>query len=134
MKKFTLLLAAFISSTLAYSGSIVIDFTTNSLGLPTEYTKTAQTYTTTEGYKVEFSESNNGFKYNNFNGSEAVIFGKLGASVTFSNLNKPIEKVIITGASAGSGKVTWNFNEGTKTLQSNTGCKATYTINTRWRN
>ena len=129
MKKFTLLLAAFISSTLAYSGSIVIDFTTNSLGLPTDYTKTAETYTTTEGYKVAFGESNSGFKYNNYTGSEAVIFGKSGASVTFSNLNKPIEKVIITGRSGGSASVKWDFKEDSKTLYSGTGCKQTYTIN-----
>lgn len=129
-KSFFLVIAAILSSISANAESVVIDFTTNSLGLPSDYCKTDEVYTTPEGYTVSLTAPSNGFKFNSYTNSEALIFGKKGAKVSFSNINFPIEQVIINGPTGASGKTTWTFYEGESAVQNFTGSNSSYTVNT----
>ena len=135
MKKLSILFAALIATTMSFAATktITLDFTKNTWGLPTNYETTDATFTdATTGYTISFSGVTNnegGYKWNSYQGSEALIFGKnSGATLTFNSFNKKITRVELIGSSKASGKVTWDFNVNSTKLDSKKGCKETYSF------
>lgn len=129
MKKLSILFAALMICSMSFAAikTITLDFTKNTWKLPTDYTTNDSTFTDeTTGYTISFSNIGNGYKWNSYKGSEALIFGKTNATLTFNSFNKKITKVELIGISSASGKVTWDFKVNSTKLGSKTGCKETY--------
>ena len=94
---------------------VTLDFTQNTWGLPTDYTKIAATYT--DGtYKISFGESSNGHKF----GGSYLIFGQNGATLSLPAFNFAVEKIVVTGNKNASGKVEQNIFVGDKAASTNT--------------
>ena len=125
MKRLSIFFAALMACTLSFAAEVTYDFTTNSWKLPTDYTKTAATYTNADGYSISFGKSDSGHKF----GGTYLIFGKSGATLTFNSLNKNVTSVAITGNSNASASVTWTFSaKSTQIGDTLTGAQGTYTF------
>ncbi len=94
---------------------VTFDFTQNTWGLPTDYTKTAATYT--DGtYKISFGESSNGHKF----GGSYLIFGKSGATLSLPAFDFDVEKIVVTGNKNASASVKQNFFVGDEAASTET--------------
>jgi len=129
MKRLSIFFAALMACTLSFAAEVTYDFTTNDWKLPTVATKTAATYTNTDGYSISFNESNTGHKTSSFSGKSFLMFGKSGATLTFNSLNKNVTSVAITGNKGASASVTWTFSaKSTQIGDTLTGAQGTYTF------
>lgn len=125
MKRLSIFFAALMACTLSFAAEVTYDFTTNGWKLPTDYTKTAATYTNADGYSISFGKSNSGHKF----GGTYLIFGESGATLTFNSLNKNVTSVAITGNKGASTAVTWTFSaNSTQIGDAQTGAQGTYTF------
>ncbi|MBR4432756.1 MAG: hypothetical protein IKS76_06130 [Paludibacteraceae bacterium] len=92
--------------------SVVLDFTDANWGIPTEYDKTEKSYTNGD-YTITFSASSNGHKAMTKSKEDpsptGVIFGKKNATLTLPALDFAVSKIVVTGLSDASGKVTTNI-------------------------
>ena len=106
---------------------VTLDFTTNSWGLPTSYTKTAETYTSGD-YSITFSATtSDGHKYIN-KGGNYLMMGKQNMSMSLSAFSFDVEKIEVVGNSGGSTATKQNIFVGTTAVsKETTGCTGTNT-------
>lgn len=108
--------------------AVTLDFTSNDVWkLPTAYTKTKGTFTNGT-YTITLEAASNGYKFNNYSGSECLIFGKKDATLTLPAFDFDVERIDIVGTSNASGKTTQNIFVGeTAVSTQTTGAKGTNT-------
>ena len=117
------LLAMTLGGVSALAQEVTLDFTKNTWGLPTDYTKTAATYSNGT-YKISFGASSNGHKF----GGSSLIFGKSGATLSLPAFDFDVEKIVITGNKNASDSVKQNIFVGDKAASTETtGAKGTNT-------
>ena len=117
------LLAMTLGGVSALAQEVTLDFTKNTWGLPTDYTKTAATYSNGT-YKISFGASSNGHKF----GGSYLIFGKSGATLSLPAFDFDVEKIVITGNKNASDSVKQNIFVGDKAASTETtGAKGTNT-------
>jgi RPA family protein len=110
----------------ALAQEMTLDFTTNDWGLPTDYSTEAGSFTNAAGYTVTFGAvtDGNGYKFNPTD--KYVIYGKKGATITFSAFDFDVERIDITGRDAASGAVLQNLYVGDVAVSTETvGAKIT---------
>ena len=105
---------------------VTLDFTSNDAWkLPTDYTKDKATFSNGT-YTITLEASSKGYKFNDYKGSECIIFGKQDATLTLPAFNFDVERIDIVGSSSASGKVTQNiFVDGNPVSTETTGAKGT---------
>lgn len=134
MKKLlTFLLTALLAFGVGWAETVTLDFTSNTWGLPTSNTTTETTYTN-GSYSIIIKGTGTGYRFES-NGSY-LILGKSGAYLTLPAFSKDTEKIVITGRSGASGKVTQNIYVGeTAVSTSTTGATGTntYQINSNYQ-
>ena len=114
MKKLFSLIAAiaFAGSMMAADAKVVFDFTDASWGFPTDYVKTEQSYTNADSLTVVINASE-GHKCMTASKTDStiigIIFGKQGATLTLPAFDFAVGKIVVTGLSNASGKVTTNI-------------------------
>lgn len=97
---------------------VTIDVTSNDgWGFPTAYVKTAESYTNA-GVTLSFGESNGGHKF--IGGDNYLIFGKQGATLSFSAFNFDVERIDIIGRTGASGSVKQNIYVGDEAVSTET--------------
>ncbi len=129
MKKLSILFAALMVCTLSFAAEVTYDFTKNDWNLPTSANKTAATYTNADGYSISFGESSEGHKFNSYQGSAYLMFGKTNATLTFNSLDKKVTSITITGNSGASVSVQWTLSaKSTQIGNAQQGAKETYTF------
>ena len=119
-----------LAGSVADKANLSLDFTDSAWGFPTDYETVEKTYTN-GGYTITLGESSNGHKaMTTTSGSiEALIFGKLGASITLPALNFNVSKIKVYGNSVASGKVTFNIFDGDEAVSTEvTSSKITQTF------
>ena len=99
----------------ALAQEVTLDFTKNTWGLPTDYTKTAATYSNGT-YKISFGASSKGHKF----GDSYLIFGKSGATLSLPAFDFDVEKIVITGNKNASASVKQNIFVGDKAASTET--------------
>ena len=109
------LLAMTLGGVSALAQEVTLDFTKNTWGLPTDYTKTAATYSNGT-YKISFGASSNGHKF----GGSYLIFGKSGATLSLPAFDFAVEKIVITGNKNASASVKQNIFVGDKAASTET--------------
>ena len=114
MKKLFSLIAAiaFAGSMMAADAKVVFDFTDASWGFPIDYVKTEQSYTNADSLTVVINASE-GHKCMTASKTDStiigIIFGKQGATLTLPAFDFAVGKIVVTGLSNASGKVTTNI-------------------------
>ena len=117
------LLAMTLGGVSALAQEVTLDFTKNTWGLPTDYTKTAATYSNGT-YKISFGASSNGHKF----AGSYLIFGKSGATLSLPAFDFAVEKIVVTGNANASASVEQNIFVGDKAVSTETtGAKGTNT-------
>ena len=102
----TLLSAMFTTAT---AQEVTLDFTTNDWGFPTgDKVIEAQSFTNEDGYTITL-EGTTGNGYRFYDKDAYLLLGKQGASLTFSAFDFDVEKIVVTGRTGASGKVTQNI-------------------------
>ena len=115
LRTLMLLLMVMTLGGVSLAQEVTFDFTQNTWGLPTDYTKTAATYT--DGtYKISFGESSNGHKF----GGSYLIFGKSGATLSLPAFDFDVEKIVVTGNKNASASVKQNFFVGDEAASTET--------------
>ena len=120
-----LLPAVKLSSAVAEDAAeISLDFTSNTWGLPTDYSTETASYTDTEtGYTITLA-AGNGYKF----AGNYLIFGKTDASLTLPAFDFDVEKIVVNGNSGASAKTLMNVFVGdTAVSTETTGCTGTNT-------
>jgi len=118
-----LLPAVKLSSAVAEDAAeISLDFTSNTWGLPTDYSTETASYTDTEtGCKITLA-AGNGYKF----AGNYLIFGKADASLTLPAFDFDVEKIVVVGRDGASGNTTMNVFVGDNAVSTETtGCKGT---------
>ncbi|MBQ8100921.1 MAG: chitobiase/beta-hexosaminidase C-terminal domain-containing protein [Paludibacteraceae bacterium] len=118
MKKITSLFALMCATTLLFAAEpkvVTIDFTDSNWNLPTDYVKTAASYTYGD-YTISFSASSNGHKVgvtkdknNNITSYDYLIMGKKDALLTLPVLTMDVAKIVVYGRTAASTNVEFNL-------------------------
>jgi len=120
MKKFFSFIAAVLMCAGMYAQepevkSVVLDFTDANWGITTVYDKTEKSYTNGD-YTITFSASSNGHKVMTKSKEDpsptGIIFGKKNATLTLPEVDFAVSKIVVTGLSGASGKVTTNIYVG----------------------
>ena len=120
MKKFFTFIAAVLMCAGMYAQepevkSVVLDFTDANWGITTVYDKTEKSYTNGD-YTITFSASSNGHKVMTKSKEDpsptGIIFGKKNATLTLPEVDFAVSKIVVTGLSGASGKVTTNIYVG----------------------
>ena len=106
--------------------AVTLDFTSNDAWkLPTDYTKNKGTFSNGT-YTITLEAASSGYKFNNYKGSESLIFGKKDATLTLPAFNFDVERIDIVGTSSASDKTTQNiFVDGNPVSTETTGAKGT---------
>jgi len=112
---FTALLMMFGMTAMAQE--VTLDFTTNDWGLPTEYVTEAASYTNANKYTITINASN-GHKFNEKD--QYLIWGKQGATFTFSAFDFPVERIDVTGREGASGNTLQNIYVGEEAVSTET--------------
>ena len=113
---FTALLMMFGMTAMAQE--VTLDFTTNEeWGLPTEYVTEAASYTNANKYTITINASN-GHKFNEKD--QYLIWGKQGATFTFSAFDFPVERIDVTGREGASGNTLQNIYVGEEAVSTET--------------
>ena len=107
--------------------AVTLDFTSNNVWkFPTDYVKTAGTFTYGT-YTITLGASRKGYKWGTFGDTNAIIFGKSGATLTLPAFDFDVERIDIVGTSSASGKTTQNiFVDGNAVSKETTGAKGTH--------
>ncbi|MCI6550872.1 MAG: hypothetical protein MR450_08455 [Prevotella sp.] len=107
--------------------AVTLDFTTNDVWkFPTDYVKTARTFTYGT-YTITLGASSNGYKWGTFGDTNAIIFGKSGATLTLPAFDFDVERIDIVGTSGASSKTTQNiFVDGNAVSTETTGAQGTH--------
>lgn len=104
---------------------VTLDFTSNTWKLPTKYATDKATFSNGT-YSITLEAASSGYKFNDYKGSECIIFGKQDATLTLPAFNFDVERIDIVGSSSASGKVTQNiFVDGNPVSTETTGAKGT---------
>ena len=97
---------------MAADAKVVFDFTDASWGFPSDYVKTEQSYTNADSLTVVINAPE-GHKYMTASKTDStiigIIFGKQGATLTLPAFDFAVGKIVVTGLSNASGKVTTNI-------------------------
>lgn len=102
----------------ANAQELTIDLTSNDgWNFPTDYVKTAASYSK-DGVTLSFSESSNGHKFNEKD--HYVIFGKQGATITFSAFSFDVERIDIIGREGASAATLQNIYVGDEAVSTET--------------
>ena len=104
---------------------VTLDFTSNKAWkLPTKYAKDKATFS--NGTYTITLEAPSGYKFNDYKGSESLIFGKKDATLTLPAFNFDVERIDIVGTSVASDNTTQNiFVDGKTVSTETTGAKGT---------
>ena len=105
---------------------VTLDFTSNDVWkLPTKYAKDKATFSNGT-YTITLEAASSGYKFNDYKGSESLIFGKKDATLTLPAFNFDVERIDIVGTSSASDKTTQNiFVDGNPVSTETTGAKGT---------
>lgn len=104
---------------------VTLDFTTNTWKLPAAYEKKKATFSNGT-YTITLEAASNGYKFNDYKGSECLIFGKKDATLTLPAFNFDVERIDIVGSSKASSKTTQNiFVDGNPVSTETTGAQGT---------
>lgn len=105
---------------------VTLDFTSNNAWkLPTDY-KTVKATFSNGSYTITLEAASSGYKFNNYKGSESLIFGKKDATLMLPAFNFDVERIDIVGTSSASDKTTQNiFVDGNPVSTETTGAKGT---------
>ena len=132
MKKIFSLFAAvlFAGSMMAADAKVVLNFTDSVWGFPADYEKTEKSYTNADSVTITILAASNGHKALVSNGAiTGLIFGKKDATITFPAFDFAVGKIVVTGLSAASGKVTTNIFVGDEAVSTEiTGSKEVNTF------
>ena len=134
MKKLFAFVAAalFAGSMLAADAKVVLDFTDASWGFPSDYLKTEAKYINEAGDSVIINAPE-GHKVMTVSKEDqtpiGIIFGKKDATLKLPVFDFPVSKILVTGLSNASGKVTTNIFVGDAAVSTEmTGSKETNTF------
>ena len=119
MKKLTSLFALMCASVMMLFAAepkvVTLDFTDSNWNLPTEYVKTAASYTY-QDYTISFSASSNGHKVGVTKGKDGIItsydyliMGKKDALLTLPVLTMDVAKIVVYGRTGASTNVEFNL-------------------------
>ena len=107
MKKlFSLLMLALLTMSAWAQTSVVLDFTTNDWGLPTDYVTVDTTYSNGT-YSITLGGGS--YKFNETTQGNYLIFGKTGAYLTLPAFDQDVKSIVVTGRSGASGKTVQNI-------------------------
>ena len=111
----------------AMAQEVTLDFTSTDWNFPTDYVTETASYTNADGYTIQIA-AGNGHKVMNGDYGNALIMGKLNATLTLPAFDFDVEKIVIEGNSSASAKVTQNIFVGeTAVSTETTGAKETNT-------
>ena len=107
--------------------AVTLDFTSNNVwNFPEDYQKDKATFSNGT-YTITLEASSNGYKFNNYKGSECLIFGKKDATLTLPAFDFDVERIDVVGTSSASGKTTQNIFVGATAVSTQTtGAKGTH--------
>lgn len=105
---------------------VTLDFTSNDAWkLPTKYAKDKGTFSN-GAYTITLEAATNGYKFNFYEGSGCLFFGKKNATLTLPAFNFDVERIDIVGTSSASDNTTQNiFVDGNPVSTETTGAKGT---------
>ena len=105
---------------------VTLDFTSNDVWkLPTKNAKDKATFTNGT-YTITLEAATNGYKFNFYEGSGCLMFGKKDATLTLPAFNFEVERIDIVGISSASDNTTQNiFVDGNPVSTETTGAKGT---------
>ena len=105
---------------------VTLDFTSNDVWkLPTNNAKNKATFSNGT-YTITLEAASSGYKFNDYKGSECLIFGKKDATLTLPAFNFDVERIDIVGTSSASDNTTQNiFVDGKAVSTATTGAKGT---------
>ena len=106
---------------------VTLDFTSNDVWkLPTKYAKDKATFSNGT-YTITLEAASSGYKFNDYKGSESLIFGKKDATLTLPAFNFDVERIDIVGTSSASDKTTQNiFVDGNPVSTETTSAQGTH--------
>jgi len=104
---------------------VTLDFTSNTWKLPTKYATDKATFSNGT-YSITLEAASSGYKFNDYKGSECLIFGKKDATLTLPAFDFDVERIDIVGTSSASDNTTQNiFVDGKAVSTATTGAKGT---------
>ncbi len=104
---------------------VTLDFTSNTWKLPTKYATDKATFSNGT-YSITLEAASSGYKFNDYKGSECLIFGKKDATLTLPAFDFDVERIDIVGTPNASGKTTQNiFVDGNPVSKETKGAKGT---------